>query len=167
MTAPLRETQEPVVRPYSLVGDLEAAVTAAVEARGELALPPMEIPGHGTFAIYILCGTEHGLWQRERRKDREDRRGPGRSPRPPGAAPSLSTEITTMAIRLPDPTRQELLASIQRYFIEERGEEIGDLQATFFLDFVLREVGPSIYNQAIRRAGAPAEDARRARRHAL
>lgn len=36
--APLRETEEPVVRPDWLVVDIEAAVAAAVEAGGELAL---------------------------------------------------------------------------------------------------------------------------------
>src|SRR5579872_3017620 len=51
--APLHETEEPVVRPYWLVDDIEAAVARAVEAGGEVAHPPMEIPGHGTFAIYI------------------------------------------------------------------------------------------------------------------
>jgi uncharacterized protein len=62
--APLHETEEPVVRPYWLVDDIEASVAAAVEAGGEVAHPPMEIPGHGTFAIYIQGGTHHGLWQR-------------------------------------------------------------------------------------------------------
>src|SRR5688572_6172229 len=61
--APLRESEEPVVRPYWLVDDIEAAVAAAVDAGGELAHPPMEIPGHGTFAIYILGGVDHGVWQ--------------------------------------------------------------------------------------------------------
>jgi predicted enzyme related to lactoylglutathione lyase len=61
--APLRQTEEPVVRPYWLVDDIEAAVAAAVDAGGELAHLPMEIPGHGTFAIYILGGVDHGLWQ--------------------------------------------------------------------------------------------------------
>ena len=62
--APLRETEAPVVRPYWLVDDIEAAVAAAVKAGGEIAHPPMEIPGHGTFAIYIQGGIDHGLWQR-------------------------------------------------------------------------------------------------------
>ena len=61
--APLRATEEPVVRPYWLVDDIEAAVAAAVDAGGALALPPMEIPGHGTCAIYIQGGIDHGLWQ--------------------------------------------------------------------------------------------------------
>jgi predicted enzyme related to lactoylglutathione lyase len=61
--APLRETEEPVVRPYWLVDDIAVAVTAMVQAGGEIAVPPMEIPGHGTFAIYLLGGNDHGLWQ--------------------------------------------------------------------------------------------------------
>jgi len=51
------------VRPYWLVDDIVAAVAAAVQAGAELAVPPMEIPGHGTFAIYRQGGNDHGLWQ--------------------------------------------------------------------------------------------------------
>lgn len=61
--APMHETEQPVVRPYWLVDDIEAALAASVEAGGEVAHPPMEIPGHGTFAIYIQGGVHHGLWQ--------------------------------------------------------------------------------------------------------
>ncbi len=62
--APMREDEDPVVRPYWLVDDIEAAVAAAIKAGGELAHPPFEIPGHGTFAIYIQGGIEHGLWEK-------------------------------------------------------------------------------------------------------
>ncbi len=62
--APMRESEEPVVRPYWLVEDIESAVAAAVDAGAQLAHPPLEIPGHGTFAIYIEGGAQHGLWQR-------------------------------------------------------------------------------------------------------
>ncbi len=61
--APMSETEEPVVRPYLLVGDVEAAAKAAAAAGGEIALPPTEIAGRGTFAIYIQGGIHHGLWQ--------------------------------------------------------------------------------------------------------
>jgi predicted enzyme related to lactoylglutathione lyase len=61
--APLHESEVPVVRPYWLVDDITAAVAAAVKAGGTVAHPPMEIPGHGTFAIYIQGGIQHGLWQ--------------------------------------------------------------------------------------------------------
>jgi uncharacterized protein len=62
--SPLHETEQPVVRPYWLVDDIEVAVAAAVKAGSQVAHPPMEIPGHGTFAIYIQGGIHHGLWQR-------------------------------------------------------------------------------------------------------
>lgn len=61
--APLHESETPVVRPYWLVDDIEAALAAAVEAGGEIAHPAMEIPGHGTFAIYMHGGIQHGLWK--------------------------------------------------------------------------------------------------------
>jgi pimeloyl-ACP methyl ester carboxylesterase/predicted enzyme related to lactoylglutathione lyase len=61
--APMRESEVPVVRPYVLVLDIEAAVKAAVAAGGEVAVPPMPIPGQGTIAIYVLGGIDHGLWQ--------------------------------------------------------------------------------------------------------
>lgn len=61
--APLRADEEPVVRPYVLVGDIEAAVRAAEAAGAEIAVPPLEIPGHGRFAIYLQGGIQHGLWQ--------------------------------------------------------------------------------------------------------
>lgn len=61
--APLRETEDPVVRPYWLVEDIEAAVAEVVQAGGKIAVPPMEISGRGTFAIYLSGGNDHGLWQ--------------------------------------------------------------------------------------------------------
>lgn len=61
---PLRDSEEPVVRPYWLVDDIQGVLAKVEEAGGTLALPPMEIPDRGTFAIYILGGNEHGLWQR-------------------------------------------------------------------------------------------------------
>ena len=61
--APMHASEEPVVRPYLLVEDIDAAVVTAVKAGGEIAHPPMEIPGQGRFAIYIQGGIHHGLWQ--------------------------------------------------------------------------------------------------------
>ncbi|MEM0983377.1 MAG: hydroxylase [Planctomycetota bacterium] len=60
---PLRPDEGPVVRPYLLVEDIQAAVAAAEDAGAMVALPLSEIPGQGTFAIYILGGIEHGLWK--------------------------------------------------------------------------------------------------------
>ena len=61
--APMHEAEEPVVRPYVLVEDIEAATEAIQALGGEIAHPPMEIPGQGKFAIYIQGGIHHGLWQ--------------------------------------------------------------------------------------------------------
>jgi len=60
---PLRDTETPVVRPYVLVDDISAAVSAATEAGAEIAITPMEIAGYGQFAIVIHGGIESGLWQ--------------------------------------------------------------------------------------------------------
>ena len=46
-------------------------------------------------------------------------------------------------------TEKYLLGSIKRFFAEEMEEDIGDLKAALVLDFCVREIGPSIYNQAI------------------
>lgn len=56
-------TQAPVVRPYWLVDDIKAALDAAANRGAFVAHPPLEIPGKGTFAIYIQGDVDHGLWQ--------------------------------------------------------------------------------------------------------
>ncbi len=61
--APMHETEEAVVRPYLLVEDIQAVTKAITESGGEIAHPPLEIPGHGTFAIFIQGGIHHGVWQ--------------------------------------------------------------------------------------------------------
>ena len=60
---PLRDTEQPIVRPYWLVDDLNSAVEAASQAGATIAIRSMEIPGKGKIAIYIHGGIEHGLWQ--------------------------------------------------------------------------------------------------------
>jgi predicted enzyme related to lactoylglutathione lyase len=61
--APMHGGERPVVRPYVLVDDIVASVAAAARAGAEVAVPPMEIEGHGTCAIVIHGGIESGLWQ--------------------------------------------------------------------------------------------------------
>ena len=61
--APMHDAEEPIVRPYLLVDDIDAAVATVEKSGGEIAHPPMDIPGHGKFAIYIQGGNHHGLWQ--------------------------------------------------------------------------------------------------------
>lgn len=59
-----------------------------------------------------------------------------------------------MEIRLEKATEERMVASIQRYLSESFEVEAGTLQAGLFLRFVLAELGPSIYNQAIADAQA-------------
>lgn len=54
-----------------------------------------------------------------------------------------------MAIELSKEARDRLIASIKRYFDEALELDVGDLKAALLLDYVLKEVGPSVYNQAI------------------
>lgn len=61
--APMAEHETPVVRPYVLVDDIEAAIAAAEAAGAEFAMKATPLPGEGTFAIYMLGGIQHGLWQ--------------------------------------------------------------------------------------------------------
>jgi len=63
-----------------------------------------------------------------------------------------------MTIKLREETRLRLIGSIQRYFAENMDEPVGDLKATLLLDFCVREIGPSIYNQAILDAQAHLQD---------
>ena len=60
---PLRDTEEPIVRPYWLVDDVERAVADAQAEGARTAMAPTKIPGKGRFAIYALGGVNHGLWQ--------------------------------------------------------------------------------------------------------
>jgi uncharacterized protein (DUF2164 family) len=63
-----------------------------------------------------------------------------------------------MAIKLPAETTRQLQASIKRYFAENLDQDIGDLKAGLLLDYCLKEIGPSIYNQAITDARAYFQD---------
>ena len=60
--APMRPDEAPVVRPYLRVEDINAAAEEAGAAGGQIAIPPMAIPGEMTFSIFLMGGIEHGLW---------------------------------------------------------------------------------------------------------
>ncbi len=59
-----------------------------------------------------------------------------------------------MAIILPEEKTKQILASIKRYMAENFDEDFGDLKAGMLLDFVLKEIGPAVYNKAISDAEA-------------
>ena len=53
-----------------------------------------------------------------------------------------------IALDLNKQQRTQAISSLQRYF-EENLDPIGDLPAGLLLNFILEEIGPVIYNQAI------------------
>jgi uncharacterized protein (DUF2164 family) len=54
-----------------------------------------------------------------------------------------------MPIKLQKESEQRLLDSIKKFYAEHMDAEIGDLKARLMLEFCIKEIGPSIYNQAI------------------
>ncbi len=53
------------------------------------------------------------------------------------------------SIQLSADQRKQALASIRRFIDENWDQDIGELKASLLLDYMLREIGPSVYNQAI------------------
>ena len=54
-----------------------------------------------------------------------------------------------MPVTLSDQATERAIASIRRYFAEELEQEVGELPARLLLEFVLKEIAPSVYNAAI------------------
>lgn len=52
-------------------------------------------------------------------------------------------------ITLTDPIRDKIIFDLQKFFAEERDEHLGNIPAMLMLDFILEEIGPMIYNQAL------------------
>ena len=52
-------------------------------------------------------------------------------------------------LSLPDAAKKQAVAALQQYFADNMDEPIGDLKAGLLLDFIVSELGPSVYNQAI------------------
>lgn len=57
-----------------------------------------------------------------------------------------------MPIPLTKDQRADALASLQQYAERNLPEPLGDLAAGLLLDFFLQEIGPLVYNHAIRDA---------------
>lgn len=54
-----------------------------------------------------------------------------------------------MTIELPKDVRQQAISSIERYFLENMDEKIGNIAAGALLGFFVDEIGPLIYNMAV------------------
>lgn len=61
--APLADHEQPIVRTYIAVEDINAAVKEAEAAGAVIAYPPTQQGDTGTWAIYILGELQMGLWQ--------------------------------------------------------------------------------------------------------
>ena len=59
-----------------------------------------------------------------------------------------------MRIQLSPQRRTALIRSLRGYFEEEFDETLSDFRAEGLLDFLVRELGPPVYNQGVRDAHA-------------
>ena len=60
---PLAAHEQPIMRTYLAVEDIEQAVKKAEDSGATIAYPPTRQGNRGTFAIVIQGDVEHGLWQ--------------------------------------------------------------------------------------------------------
>ena len=61
---PLAAHEQPIMRTYLAVEDIQRAVKEAEESGAIIAYPPTKQGERGTFAIVIQGDVQHGLWQR-------------------------------------------------------------------------------------------------------
>lgn len=60
----------------------------------------------------------------------------------------------SLRIRLADERRAALVAGLREHFRREFDEELSEFRAAGVLDFFLKRLGPTVYNQAIQDARA-------------
>lgn len=51
--------------------------------------------------------------------------------------------------KLSKETEEEMISLIQEYFSQEKGEELGNLEAMLLLNFFSEKIAPYFYNQAV------------------
>ena len=54
-----------------------------------------------------------------------------------------------MTIELDKTQRADAIASIERYFEQHLEQRIGNIQAGALLNYILEEIGPSLYNRGV------------------
>lgn len=57
-------------------------------------------------------------------------------------------------MKLPKEEKEQIIESVQRYAEEEWKQTIGRLGAEQWVDFMLQELGPHLYNEALKDARA-------------
>jgi uncharacterized protein (DUF2164 family) len=63
-----------------------------------------------------------------------------------------------MQIELDKNNLKLLKGKIRTYFLKEHEDSVGDLKAEMIMEFFIRELGPQIYNQALKDAQAFMQD---------
>lgn len=63
-----------------------------------------------------------------------------------------------MTIQLDEAQKADAVVKLKRYFDQELGQDIGQFEAEFLLNFFAKEVGAYFYNQGLRDAGTLFED---------
>ena len=58
----------------------------------------------------------------------------------------------TFTIKLQREAKEKLIAEIQQFFYDERGEGVGNIAAETVLDFMIKQLGPYLYNEGIKDA---------------
>jgi uncharacterized protein (DUF2164 family) len=64
----------------------------------------------------------------------------------------MSQRPGPMRIKLSEERRGSIVEALQRFFVTELDREISEFQAGLLLDFLVRELGAPVYNQAIQDA---------------
>ncbi len=64
----------------------------------------------------------------------------------------MSSAKAEEQLQLTKEQKEYFISSLQQYFLQERDEELGHLGAELMLRFILRELGPDLYNQGVRDA---------------
>jgi uncharacterized protein (DUF2164 family) len=65
------------------------------------------------------------------------------------SSPRYADHTGSMTISLSDDARKQAIASIKRYLADELDQDVGELKAGLLLEFILKEIAPSVYNGAI------------------
>ena len=52
-------------------------------------------------------------------------------------------------IKLTKEKKEEMIEKIKNYYFNERDEEIGNLGASLFLDFIINDLAVEFYNQGV------------------
>jgi len=63
-----------------------------------------------------------------------------------------------MALTLDKDTAERLRTSIKEYFAVHWEQDIGDLKVRLLLEYMLKEIGPTLYNRGVLDAQAQAQE---------